>query len=87
MNKSTRNEHYIKVLLAIGDHSVAQDLLSMLNWEDLGFQICSTVENGKDAWKLFLQQLPDLVITDPQLSMMDGLLLTQNIRKKCRMYT
>lgn len=82
MNKSTRNEHYIKVLLAIGDHSVAQALLSMLNWEDLGFQICSTVENGKDAWKLFLQQLPDLVITDPQLSMMDGLLLTQNIRKK-----
>lgn len=82
MNKSIRNEHCLKVLLAIEDHSVVQALLSMLNWEDLGFQICSTAENGKDAWNLFLRQLPDLVITDPQLSMMDGLLLTQNIREK-----
>ena len=82
MKGATQQGEYAKVLLAAGSHRAMEELLSLLNWEELGFQICGTAENGRDAWTIFTRQLPDLVITDTQLPLLDGLTLVSQIRQK-----
>lgn len=38
-------------------------------------------ENGEEGWELFQRERPDLVVTDIQMPKMDGLALTEKIRK------
>lgn len=60
---------------------------SMLNWEEYGFCIAGEASNGKEALELALEKVPDLIITDIRMPVMDGLALIKQLSpslKNCK---
>ncbi|MEY4504528.1 MAG: hypothetical protein RL154_824 [Pseudomonadota bacterium] len=73
-------EHSLKNLIILyveDDHEIASVMLKSLN------RYCNTVvlrQNGKDAVETYLQIKPDIIISDIQMPIMDGLAAAKIIR-------
>ncbi|HEY4392198.1 MAG TPA: response regulator, partial [Paenibacillus sp.] len=70
-----------KLILADDEEDVREGLLDLIDWESIGYQIVDTAENGREAIDLIERHVPDVVVTDIQMPFMDGLKLTEWIRK------
>lgn len=51
-------------------------------WEEAGFTLAGTAENGRDAISVIESVHPELVITDITMPIMDGLDLSKHIKEK-----
>ncbi|OCT15096.1 hypothetical protein A8709_13375 [Paenibacillus pectinilyticus] len=61
-----------KVLIVDDDILIWKHMISVLNWESLGFELVGEANNGAEAL-LFLNEMKiDLVITDISMPIMDG---------------
>jgi len=70
-------------LLIVDDEYVIRDgLAEGINWQELGFDRPDTASNGQEALTLMEQRLPDLVITDVKMPIMDGIELCSHIRRQ-----
>ena len=67
----------MKVLIAEDDY--ISRLLVKKTIEKIGHEVIEA-ENGKLAWQLFLDQEPDMIISDWMMPEMDGITLCQKIR-------
>lgn len=70
----------IKLLIVDDEPLVQIGLKSMLDWSQLGIEVCATASNGKEALELIRQFSPELVITDIKMPIMNGL----ELAKECR---
>ena len=70
-----------KVVLA-DDETIALEGLRMLtDWEERGFEICGTCENGEEALTTVEKCSPDLVVTDIRMPGIDGLEMIKRVRQ------
>lgn len=70
-------------LLIVDDEPLVQiGVKSMLNWEHYGISICGTAGNGEQALHLIEDSMPDIVICDIKMPVMDGLSLLKLCRKQ-----
>lgn len=68
-------------VLIVDDDMIARShLKSLVQWENLGFDVKSDVENGKEAMDFIKLYEPDLVITDMNMPIMDGVTLIRWIQ-------
>lgn len=58
-----------------------QFLQKILDWESLNIKITGTATNGRDALIKIKNEIPQIVITDIKMPVMDGVLLIEEIRK------
>ncbi len=70
------------VLLIDDEPHAIEGLLHFVRWQQLGFQVCGTCDNGQDALELILRTPPDIVITDIHMPIMDGLELIGRLHEK-----
>ncbi|MFD0714553.1 response regulator [Paenibacillus sp. GCM10027626] len=70
-----------KVLLVDDEADVRDGLLQEMDWTACGFVVSGTAENGKDALELAESLDPDIVITDINMPFMNGLELTEQLKK------
>lgn len=75
------NETKIKILYAEDDRSGAK--LTKLILEKENFQVM-IAPDGAEAWKIYKEWKPDIILTDLDMGENSGLKLTQNIRKHDR---
>ncbi|SHH92982.1 response regulator transcription factor [Clostridium grantii] len=69
-------------VLIVDDELPARELLKMkIDWKSIGFQITGMAKNGKEALEFYNSYKPDLVITDIEMPVMDGLSLIQSIKE------
>lgn len=73
----------IKTIIADDEILVRVGLKSMVNWQDMGFEIVGEAGDGIQALELCENEEVDLVITDIKMPRMDGLEL---IRILCERY-
>lgn len=72
----------LRILLADDEPLVLIGLQGMLEWEKLGYSICATARNGRQALELIESEKPDIVIADVKMPLMDGLTLARQCREK-----
>lgn len=63
----------LKVMLVDDEPWVLEGLRTMVNWEKFGFEVCGEALNGPDALSLIQEQKPDLVLTDINIPVFNGL--------------
>src|SRR5690625_1294434 len=68
-----------KVFLVDDDHFVRKGLLRLIDWEGCGFTVCAEADNGEDALEMIEKIAPDLVVTDIQMPVPDGLNLIKSV--------
>lgn len=67
-------------LLLVDDEELELDALkNYVDWGAMGLELAGTARNGKAAWEKILLQEPDIVITDIQMPVMDGITLAEKI--------
>jgi Response regulator containing CheY-like receiver domain and AraC-type DNA-binding domain len=65
-------------LLIVDDEPLVQiGVKSMLNWVDYEIEVIGSAANGKQAIDIIESNMPDIVITDIKMPIMDGLELTK----------
>ncbi|WP_379158821.1 response regulator [Paenibacillus sp. sgz5001063] len=62
-----------KVLLIDDEPSSLEGLMLWIDWGALGFEICGTCSNGREGIEQMRKLQPDLVITDVNMPVMNGL--------------
>ena len=62
----------IKTLLVDDDSLVLQDLKKIVDWNAMGFQLTDTAANGKSALEIAEKEMPDLIVSDISMPVMDG---------------
>lgn len=65
-----------KLMIADDNPHTLSGLSEDTDWEDFGFTLTGSFQNGKDLLNAALQDIPDLVITDISMPQMDGITLT-----------
>ena len=71
-----------QVLIVDDEPIVKIALQSMLNWEELGFHICTTASNEKEALEAAERFEPDLIICDLKMPVLDGIGLIHTAKEK-----
>ncbi|WP_274651161.1 response regulator transcription factor [Paenibacillus humicola] len=72
----------LKVLI-VDDNAVSRtSLKTMMEWECHGFTISGEASNGMDAIQVIEQELPDVVITDMNMPIMDGIGLIEYMERQ-----
>jgi two-component system response regulator YesN len=70
-----------KVLLVDDEPMALEGLKYVLNWEKIGFCLCGTCSNGKEAVDAIEEYNPDVIITDIKMPVMDGMDLIRHTRE------
>ena len=70
-----------KVLIAEDEAIVRLGLKNMLDWESMGMQVTALAGDGEEAWQLYCEGSPDIVITDIRMPRLDGMELIRRIRR------
>lgn len=73
---------YYKVILVDDEEEVREAIRKRINWEEIGFTVAGTAENGEEALELAETVEPDVVMTDIQMPFMDGLTLLKRLKEK-----
>ena len=67
----------MNVLIADDEKIVLEGLKHIIDWNALGFSICQTASDGKDALDKILSLNPDLVLIDIRMPKMNGVEVVQ----------
>lgn len=62
-----------RVLLIDDEPSALEGMLLWIDWQELGFEVCGTCSNGREGLQLMKELKPDLVITDVNMPLLNGL--------------
>lgn len=71
----------LKCLLVDDDVNMLKLLTEFVPWETYGYNIMGKAQNGEEAMKMLAVAMPDLIITDVRMPLMDGISFCSNIRK------
>ncbi|PMC37995.1 hypothetical protein CJ195_10405 [Bacillus sp. UMB0899] len=69
-----------QVILVDDDSIVVEFLAKMIPWEDLGFTLKGSFHDGSGALEHCKSNMPNVIITDIGMPIMDGITLMKNIR-------
>lgn len=70
-----------RVMLVEDEEFILQGIRCIIDWEEIGMSVVSMVHNGKEALEQFQKSPVDIVVTDVEMPLMNGLKLLEEIRK------
>jgi len=70
-----------KVLLVDDVEMIIEGLKVMIDWKNLGFEICGEAYNGEEGLEKAIKYLPDVIITDIRMPIISGLELLGKIKE------
>jgi len=70
-------------LMIVDDEEIILDgLKNVVEWENLGIEVISYAYNGKEALEKIAENVPDILITDISMPVMDGIELVRELRER-----
>ncbi|WP_158560522.1 response regulator transcription factor [Paenibacillus contaminans] len=70
----------LKVLIVDDEQLIRERFSVRIPWDKAGFQLIGAAVNGRQAIEMMEQELPDLLLTDITMPVMDGLALAEYVR-------
>ncbi len=70
-----------RIMIIEDEESILEGLQHILDWNALNMQIVALAENGKQALYLYENAKPDIIVTDINMPVMDGLAFLREIRE------
>lgn len=71
------------IILVDDERSLRESIEHLVDWQGNGFQLIGTAQNGLDALELIENgSMPDVVITDIKMPVMDGIELAKKLREE-----
>jgi two-component system response regulator YesN len=70
-----------KIMIVDDEMLVRIGVKSLVNWQELGFEIVAEASNGQSAYEKYVALRPDIVITDIKMPKQDGLWLAKKIKE------
>lgn len=71
----------MKLLIVDDEMKIREGLKTSINWKSIGIDEVHTAANGLDAMEIYSMSRHEIVITDVRMPGMDGLELSENIKK------
>ena len=69
-------------MLVEDEEFILQGILCIVDWAAIHMEVAYTAHNGKEALEKFRQDPVDIIITDVEMPLMDGLELIREVRKE-----
>lgn len=69
-----------RVMLVEDEEFILQGILCINDWESMGMEVVHMAHNGKEALEIFKRDPVDIVVTDVEMPLMNGLNLIREIR-------
>lgn len=70
-----------KLLLVDDEEEMRRGIAKKIEWGKYGFQLAGEAENGREALEIAEKIMPDVVITDIKMPFMDGMKLSEELKK------
>lgn len=70
-----------KVMLVEDEQFILEGLQNILEWDTIGMQVVHMAQNGKEALALWQQEPVDIIVTDINMPVMDGLEFLTELRR------
>ena len=70
-----------KVMLVEDEEFILQGIRCIIDWEEISMTVVSMAHNGQEALEMFSREPADIVVTDVEMPLMNGLELLEEIRK------
>lgn len=71
------------VFLVEDEYVIREGIKHLIDWEKYGFKFLGEAADGELAWPMIQKSKPDIVITDIKMPFLDGLQMSQMIKKAC----
>lgn len=81
MNKANRGEKMYSIMIVEDEYLVRQGISSLIDYEKFQMTVVSEAENGLDAWEKFQVQPVDILLTDINMPLMNGVTLANLVRE------
>lgn len=72
----------LKLMLVDDEAIIRKGIRTSIDWSSYGVEIAGEAANGRDALELALELKPHIVITDIRMPVMDGLALSNDLKKQ-----
>lgn len=72
----------IRILIVDDEANIRNGYKRFFPWEELGYEVIGSVENGKTALDFLKNQDVDVIMTDIVMPVMDGLELARNVMRE-----
>jgi two-component system response regulator YesN len=76
-----KGDRMYKIMIVDDEMLVRIGVKSLINWQELGFEIVGEDSNGQSAFEKYMALKPDIVITDIKMPKQDGLWLAKKIKE------
>ena len=70
-----------KLMIVEDEKAIANGIANSLPWEEWGFEISGVLGNGAEALEAIAREIPDVVLSDIRMPIMDGLELMQHLNR------
>ncbi|AEB30929.1 two-component response regulator [Carnobacterium sp. 17-4] len=69
-------------MLVDDEQDIRQSIIELVHWEKMGFEIIGEASNGEEALEVMEDNVPDILITDIKMPIMDGIELSKRVREE-----
>ena len=66
-----------RLMIVDDEKIILRGLIETYDWEDMGFKVIASAQNGEEALQKVIDYRPDVVLTDICMKKMDGLKLME----------
>jgi len=71
-----------KLMIVEDEAIIRRGLIYSIDWGNMGFSVVSDAEDGKKALRLLNDNVPDVILTDIRMPIMDGLRLMSEVSEQ-----